>query len=139
MRISLLLCAFLLAITGTGWCANAAPSVGIIRSITANLGIHKDHKLHRAIKNPIKERQFYDRGKGTMGLIYTLVLGPVGYIGVHLFSHNLAMRDKSSLGMGIWIGAALVGGLIWWGVASKVSLDDILYYTFEGIIQGLGP
>jgi hypothetical protein len=134
MKLSLLLCALVLSVPG--WCASAIPSERIVGALTENARITGNGKPHKAISKPLRERQLYYKGKGTMGLILGLALGPVGYAGVHIFSHNQTMRDKAMTGMGIWIGVVVVGGLVWWGIASKVSLDDILLGTLQALAQG---
>ena len=69
-----------------------------------------------------------------MGLILGLVLGPVGYAGVHIFSHNRTTRDKAKNGMAIWLGVVLVTGFVWVSIESRESVLDI----FLGILQGMG-
>ena len=67
----------------------------------------------------------YSKGKGVLGLITGLVLGPVGYAGVCIFSHNRITRKKALLGMEIW------GGLVF-------SVLLILLVLKNGGFKGLG-
>jgi hypothetical protein len=56
-----------------------------------------------AASYPKPHVRFKER-KGTMGFVYGLVLGPVGYFGVKIFSrHNEIMCYKAGRGFGIWL------------------------------------
>jgi hypothetical protein len=63
---------------------------------------------------PKPHLRFKER-KGTMGFVYGAVLGPVGYLGVQLFSpHSEQMRYQAGRGCKFWIflvasAAVLVG------------------------------
>jgi hypothetical protein len=136
MKLSFLLCSLVLSVPA--WCSsvNAIP-------VNSNPGELQYQAIgsvwpQNGLKKPLRERKFFYKGRGTMGLLLGIVLGPVGYAGVHIFSHNKTMREKANTGFAIWIGAAIVGLLIWQGIESKVTLDDVLGYTLEVIIQGLG-
>jgi hypothetical protein len=56
---------------------------------------------------------FYAKGKGTMGLIAGLTLGPVGWGGVCLVSHNRTQRAKAKQGCIIWTTVVVTTALIW--------------------------
>ena len=51
-----------------------------------------------AAQNVVGHSKLYFKGNGTVGLIAGLTLGPVGILGTHLFSHNLAERKKAVKG-----------------------------------------
>jgi hypothetical protein len=56
---------------------------------------------------------FYSKGKGTMGLIAGLTLGPFGWGGVCLVSHNRTQRAKAKQGCIIWTEVIVTTALIW--------------------------
>ena len=56
---------------------------------------------------------FYAKGKGTMGLIAGLTLGPFGWGGVCLVSHNRTQRAKAKQGCIIWTTVVVTTALIW--------------------------
>jgi hypothetical protein len=58
------------------------------------------------------KKPMYSKGKGVFGLITGLVLGPVGYVAVCIFSHNRTTRKKALLGMEIWIGIAVLTAIV---------------------------
>jgi len=60
-----------------------APALRSDTTVAANIGGHS---------------KLYFKGKGTAGLVAGLTLGPVGILGAHLFSHNLAVRKKAVKG-----------------------------------------
>jgi hypothetical protein len=43
---------------------------------------------NKGLKKPLKEKQLFYKGKGTVGLVLGILLGPIGFIGVHFLSHN---------------------------------------------------
>ena len=58
--------------------------------------------------------------KGTMGFVYAIVLGPVGYFGVRLFSrHNELMCYQAGRGFKYW-GLIVTSGLV---IAACAILD----------------
>ena len=58
-------------------------------------------------------REFYSKGKGTMGLIAGLTLGPIGWGGVCLVSHNRTQRAKAKQGCIIWTKVVVTTAFIW--------------------------
>ena len=58
-------------------------------------------------------KELYSKGKGTVGLVAALVLGPVGWLGVRLLSRNKTQRKKASQGFMIWGEVVLITGLVW--------------------------
>lgn len=58
-------------------------------------------------------REFHSKGKGTMGLIAGLTLGPFGWGGVCLVSHNRTQRAKAKQGCIIWTEVVVTTALIW--------------------------
>lgn len=63
-------------------------------------------------KSPVK-KNVYDKGKGTVGFISGLLLGPVGLGGVYLFSHNHAQRKAAKKGCAIF-GIVVVTAAFCW-------------------------
>ncbi|HLX91165.1 MAG TPA: hypothetical protein VKR32_05750 [Puia sp.] len=63
--------------------------VAIVPAFALNT-IPPRHSHKFILINPLKERQLYYKGHGTVGLILGLVLGPVGWGAAHLFTHNKA-------------------------------------------------
>jgi hypothetical protein len=74
-----------------------------------------------AEKNVVDHSKLYFKGKGTAGLIAGLTLGPVGILGTHLFSHNLAVRKKAVKGCEILGTVVLVA-----------ALSVLLIYSLKG-------
>lgn len=72
-------------------------------------------------KNIGGHSKLYVKGKGTVGLVAGLTLGPVGILGTHLFSHNLAVRKKAVKGCEILGTVVLVA-----------ALSVLLIYSFKG-------
>jgi hypothetical protein len=92
---------------------------------------------HEPQKKPHKQRALYYKGKGTMGFLLTLALGPVGYISVHLFSNNTAMREKAKDGMLIWFGCACLSAIVAGAIISKQSAGQAIIELLEGIVQNM--
>ena len=63
-------------------------------------------------------KELYSKGKGTIGLISALVLGPVGWLGVRLISRNKTQRKKAGQGLGIWTTVVVMTAFIWLMVLS---------------------
>jgi hypothetical protein len=72
-------------------------------------------------KDVAAHSKLYSKGKGTSGLIAGLTLGPVGILGAHLFSHNIAVRKKSVKGCEILGTAILVA-----------AFSVLLIYSLKG-------
>jgi hypothetical protein len=64
------------------------------------------------IKSPSKNKM-YTKGKGTMGFVSGLLLGPVGLGGVFLFSHNRAQRKAAKKGCAIFGAVVVTAALCW--------------------------
>lgn len=47
----------------------------------------------------LHHKPLYEKGKGTVGFLCGFLLGPVGWLGVRVFSHNRTQRKKSVEGM----------------------------------------
>ena len=88
MRLTLLAAALLLALHT---CFAAIPAIAPLpAAAAARTAFPKPHLR-------FKER------KGTMGFVYAVVLGPIGYFGVKLFSrHNDMMCYQATRGFKIW-------------------------------------
>lgn len=93
------------------------------------------NQIQKSPKRPRRQRNLYYKGKGTMGLLLSLVLGPVGFASVHIFSHNISMREKADTGMAIWIGSALIGALVLSAIASRQSVGQLGLDVLYGIVQ----
>ena len=63
-------------------------------------------------------KTLYTKGRGTIGLIAGITLGPIGLLGAHLFSHNRAVRKKAALGCEIWVALAVLTGIVLLAAAS---------------------
>jgi len=64
----------------------------------------------------------HNKRKAAIGLITCITLGPVGYLGVRLFSHkNPLVLKRAKLGLMIWIGLAAIALIILLIAASKGS------------------
>jgi ABC-type Fe3+ transport system permease subunit len=83
MRITILSCVILL-FTSTAFAASRLP---------------QSAKGSEESKPP---KTLYSKGKGTIGLVSVLLLGPIGWIGVRVLSRNKVQRTKASKGLGIW-------------------------------------
>src|ERR1700729_1313075 len=58
-------------------------------------------------------KELYSKGKGTVGLVSALVLGPVGWLGVRLLSRNKTQRKKANKGLAIWGTVVVTTAFIW--------------------------
>jgi hypothetical protein len=65
-----------------------------------------------AAKVPVR-KAVHDKGKGTVGFISGLLLGPVGLGGVFLFSHNHAQRKAAKKGCVIFATVVVAAALCW--------------------------
>jgi hypothetical protein len=72
----------------------------------------------------------YSKGKGVFGLITGLVLGPVGYAAVCIFSHNRTTREKALLGLEIWIDIVVITACICLIACSKGSTGSVSNINF---------
>ena len=80
-----------------------------------------------ATEKPPKSGRLYKEKKGTMGFVYSFVLGPFGYLGVHLFSHNEAMRHQAKDGLKAWAVVVTLLGVAYVAYATKSQfLIDLL-------------
>lgn len=120
MKLTLLLCALLLS--AQAWCASGMPG---------------ENPFPHRLKKPLREKALYSKGKGTVGLILGITLGPIGYGAVHLFSHNQAQREKAKSGMIGWIAVVCTAGIVWACIAAKVSLDDFLVDFGQALGQAI--
>ena len=78
------------------------------------------HAAALATSFPKPHVRFKER-KGTMGFVYAVVLGPVGYFGVQIFSrHSEAMRNQAGRGIKIWVFVVASGAIF----AACVALKD---------------
>jgi hypothetical protein len=94
MRITILSCVILL-FTSTAFAASRLPQ--------STSGSEES--------KPPKE--LYNKGKGTIGLVSALVLGPVGWLGVRMLSRNKTQRKKATKGLGIWATVVVMTAFIW--------------------------
>ena len=131
MKLTLLLCALLLS--AQGWCAAPATTA----PAAANYSAIGENPFPHRLKKPLREKALYSKGKGTVGLILGITLGPIGYGAVHLLSHNQTQRDQAKSGMIGWITVVVVGGIVWGCIAAKVSLDDFLVFLGQAAIQSI--
>ena len=111
---------------------NPDPGGPGVKEISPEIITHSLHGFRRTSK---KGKYFYYRGRGTMGLLLGLFLGPVGYLCVHLCSHNKTMIDKAGEGALIWTFTALLSGLVLAAVASRESVAQIAWDVIIGILQ----
>ncbi|HXB07153.1 MAG TPA: hypothetical protein VNW04_08560 [Puia sp.] len=58
-------------------------------------------------------KPLYEKGKGTIGFLCGLFLGPIGYFGVHAFSRNLKQRKRAKQGMITFGYVVATAALIW--------------------------
>jgi hypothetical protein len=58
-------------------------------------------------------KALYSKGKGTIGLVSALVLGPFGWLGVRMLSRNKTQRKKATQGLGIWTTVVVMTAFIW--------------------------
>jgi hypothetical protein len=140
MKLTLLLCVLLLS--AQAWCASGmaattAPDAAVpaARNTMANYSAIGENPFPHRLKKPLREKALYYRGKGTMGLILGLTMGPIGWGAVRLFSHNQAQREKARTGMIVWIGVVMVGGVVWGAIASKISLDEFIIDFLQAMAQ----
>ncbi len=94
---------------------SVSPPVDLTATITATPGtiFPKPHVR-------FKER------KGTMGFVYAVLLGPVGYFGVKVFSrHDEMMCYQAARGFKIW-GLVVISGVIFLGCAALKSNGDLV-------------
>jgi hypothetical protein len=130
MKLSLLLCALVLSVPG--WCASGTPAASRTVVVPAHSPVIGKEPL---VKKPLRERKLYYKGKGTLGFIFGITLGPLGYGAVHLFSHNQTARDKAKEGMIGWLFIAMTTVVVWGAIVTKVSLDDFLLGFLQGLAQ----
>src|SRR5471032_130555 len=109
MKLTLLLCALLLS--AQAWCASTAPAVQSTAPAVANYAVIGGNPFPHRLSKPLREKALYSKGKGTMGLLLGLTLGPIGCGAVRLFSHNQAQRDKARTGMIVWIAVVGTGAI----------------------------
>ena len=137
MKLTLLLCALLLS--AQAWCASgmAATTAPAARNTmaVANYSAIGENPFPHRLKKPLREKALYSRGKGTIGLLLGLTMGPIGWGAVHLLSHNQAQREKAKTGMAVWIAVVVVGGIVWGCIAQKVSLDDFIIAFLQAMAQ----
>jgi hypothetical protein len=133
MRICLLI--FAMALSLQGFCASMGPTSmepAGARGAATQLTTMEPAGHH---KNPFKEKQLYDKGKGTIGLVAGLALGPIGYVGAHLFSHNRTVRQKAGMGFAIWICAIGLTVYVVAAVNSKQTGGQIALQILQGLLQ----
>jgi hypothetical protein len=133
MRICLLILAIALSLQG--FCASVGPAgtqFAGTQGATAQLTAMDPSGHH---KNPFKERQLYDKGKGTIGLIAGLTLGPIGYVGAHLFSRNRTIRQKAGQGFAVWFCVVGLTVLVVAAVNSKQSGGQLALDFLQGLLQ----
>jgi hypothetical protein len=88
---------------------------------------------------PPHRRWVYER-KGTMGYVAAILLGPIGYFGVRLFTHSEPFRYQAKRGLTAWtcivIVLAISAGICWYAAATKTdgsqSLSD--FFSFLGTL-----
>jgi hypothetical protein len=57
--------------------------------------------MENAISRPPHRRWVYEK-KGTMGFVAAVLLGPIGYFGVRLFTHSEPFRYQAKRGLTVW-------------------------------------
>jgi hypothetical protein len=79
-------------------------------------------------------KELYSKGKGTLGLVSALVLGPVGWLGVRLLSRNKTQRKKANKGLAIWGTVVITTAFIWLMVLACKSGEkpDFSNFNFGG-------
>jgi uncharacterized membrane protein YeaQ/YmgE (transglycosylase-associated protein family) len=133
MKQALLSFAILLSIQGKS--ANLIHSSPTVNP-TIVLPLSKN-QIQEPPKKPRRQRNLYYKGKGTMGLLLSLVLGPLGFASVHLFSNNITMREKADTGMAIWVGSAFIGAVVLAAIASRQSVGQLALEFLYGIAQSV--
>jgi len=58
-------------------------------------------------------KPLYEKGKGTIGFLCGFFLGPVGWLGVHVFSHNRTQRKQATHGMEALGALILIVGILY--------------------------
>ena len=86
-----------------------------------------------ATEKPPKNKGLHKEKKGTMGFIAALVFGPVGYLGVRLFSHNEMVRYKAKRGIVVWTGIATAGAAVWLSAITGSSISYFDLWTALGL------
>ena len=95
-----------LLITLFSFCIFTYPAFAAVSIFSVSAAVAPSRSAVMQERPPAK-KALYSKGKGVVGLITGLVLGPVGYAGVCIFSHNRTQRKKALLGMEIWTAVAL--------------------------------
>ena len=94
MRITILSCVILLCVQ-TAFAASRLP------------------QSTRGSEESKPPKALYSKGKGTIGLVSALVLGPFGWLGVRALSRNKTQRKKANEGLKIWGEVLFTTALIW--------------------------
>jgi hypothetical protein len=77
-------------------------------------------------------KELYSKGKGTMGMVAALVLGPVGWLGVRVLSRNKTQRKKAGQGLAIWGTVVVTAAFIWLIVLSSKGGGGSPNFNFGG-------
>jgi hypothetical protein len=85
-------------------------------------------------------KELYSKGKGTIGLVSALVLGPVGWLGIRILSRNKTQRKKAGTGLKIWTTVVVTAAFIWlmvlWARGSGGGSPNL---NFDGIGGSTSP
>ena len=110
MRIAIL-SIFLIFVAQTMFAANLQPRPAETM-VSMAIAAHPPHRTRLP-----KEK------KGTVAFISTLILGPVGYLGVYAFSQDDHVLCQARKGLAIWGKVVLLTGLIALSAWTKTPID----------------
>jgi hypothetical protein len=85
--------------------------------------------MENAVARPPYRRWVYEK-KGTMGFVAAMLLGPIGYFGVRLFTHSEPFRYQAKRGLTTWtfivVVCAISFGIAWYAAATKTDMGQSL-------------
>ena len=83
--------------------------------------------MENAGARPPHRRWVYEK-KGTMGFVAAVLLGPIGYFGVRLFTHSEPFRYQAKRGLTAWtcivVVCAISFGIAWYAAATKTDASQ---------------
>ena len=90
--------------------------------------------IENAGARPPHRRWVYEK-KGTMGYVAAVLLGPIGYFGVRLFTHSEPFRYQAKRGLTVWICIVVVlavsAGICLYAAATKTDGSQSLGNFFS--------
>jgi hypothetical protein len=115
MRLTLLAAVLLFSLHTCLAVVPLSASLAVVPPVSASLPVvpvSASLPVDSTAKSPVNNT-VHGKGKGTVGFISGLLLGPVGLGGVYLFSHNRAQRKAAKKGCIIFATAVVVAALCW--------------------------